>query len=282
MLLKNLKNKAMNISDTSALVLNWTSKDVLHSKAAQNYFDSLDLSGADSLFKKFDKKENFLQTQLLTNRKFFVRKCTVQFLEKCKNENVSGQVIILAAGIDPLSVEVASLYPHCIIFDVDKYVMSEKENYLNNTCPNIQFIECDITNIELLREALAKKGWNTTLPSLLVMEGITYYLHENDLRNVLTFFAGAVSGFVCDFGLNPEFVNEQNRAHGIETRRKIIESVGLEFMNCYDPDYYMNIVKQCGFKNLERVTMKHIQAERTGESTPFNCNEPAWVALVKS
>ena len=42
----------MILSDTSALVLNWTSKDVLHSQAVQDYFDSLDLSGADKLLKK--------------------------------------------------------------------------------------------------------------------------------------------------------------------------------------------------------------------------------------
>lgn len=272
----------MIISDTSALVLNWTSKNIWKSKHAQDYFDSLDLSAADPLFKRFDKKENFLQTQLLNNRKFFVRKCTVEFLEKCKSENVTGQVIILAAGIDPLSVEVASLYPNSIIFDVDKYAMNEKEKYLNNVCPNIRFIECDIINIELLKETLTAKGWNTDMPCILIMEGITYYLHENDLRNVLTFFAGAVTDFVCDFGLKPEFVNEQNRVHGVEIRRKIIESVGLEFMNCYDPHYYMSVLKQCGFKNSQRVTMKHIQTERTGESAPFDSDESAWVALVRS
>ncbi len=278
----NYKTTIMIISDTSALVLNWTSKNIWESKHAQDYFGSLNLSAADTLFKKFDKEENYLQTQVLNNRKFFVRKCAVEFLEKCKKENVTGQVIILAAGIDPLSVEVASLYPNCIVFDIDMYAMNEKEKYLNNVCPNIQFIECDITNIKLLKETLTQKGWNTDMPAILIMEGITYYLHENDLRNVLTFFASAVSGLVCDFGLKAEFVNEQNRAFGIEIRRKITEAVGLEFMHCYDPDYYMSLLKQCGFKNLQRVTMKNIQTERTGESDPFVGDEPAWVALVRS
>src|SRR6478609_5861684 len=102
----------MIISDTSALVLNWTSKDVWQSKNARDFFNNLDLSAADILYKKFDRHLDFVQSQSLTNRKFFIRKCAVEFLEQCKTENKTGQVIILAAGIDPLSVEIASLYPH--------------------------------------------------------------------------------------------------------------------------------------------------------------------------
>src|SRR5438034_148339 len=140
----------MILSDTSALVLNWTSKDVWQSKNARDYFNNLDLSAADVLYKGFDKQLDFVQSQSLTNRKFFVRKCVVEFLEQCKIKNVFGQVVILAAGIDALSVEIASLYPYSKVFDVDKYSMKEKEECLNGTCSNIKFLECDITNIELL------------------------------------------------------------------------------------------------------------------------------------
>src|SRR5215471_5461820 len=120
----------MTVSDTSALVLNWTSKDVWKSKNAQRYFSGLDLSSADTLLRSFDEAENFMNTQIVSNRKFFVRKRVVGFLEKCKKMNVPGQVINLAAGIDGLSVEIASLYPESTIFDVDKYLMNEKADYV--------------------------------------------------------------------------------------------------------------------------------------------------------
>lgn len=204
----------MIISDTSALVLNWTSKNVWKSKNAQDYLSGLDLSAADILHKKFDEEENYLQTQLLSNRKFFVRKYAVEFLEKCKKENIHAQVIILAAGIDPLSVEIASLYPESKVFDVDKYSMSKKEKYLDNVCANIRFIECDITNIEMLKKILTEKGWNENEKCILIMEGITYYLYENDLRNILSFFAGRVSGLVCDFGIKAACVNKKDRFFG--------------------------------------------------------------------
>ena len=272
----------MIIADTSALVLNWTSKDIWKSKNAQDYFAGLDLSAADILFQTFNEREKFMHTQAVSNRKFFVRKCAVEFLERCKSEHVTGQVVILAAGIAPLSVEIASLYPESRVFDVDKYLMNDKERYLNNVCRNINFIECDVTDIELLKEKLTERGWSNGLPGLLIMEGITYYLMENDLRTVLTFFAGNNCKLVCDFWLKPECVNEANRVYGVEVFRIVQESIGLEFLTFYKPDYYMSLVKLCGFKHPKRFTMGDIQMERTGEKTPFDYDEPGWAALVRN
>jgi hypothetical protein len=78
----------MIISDTSALVLNWTSKDIWNSKNARDYFAGLDLNPADNLLQMFDKQENFMHTQTVSNRIFFIRKCAVEFLEQCRSENV--------------------------------------------------------------------------------------------------------------------------------------------------------------------------------------------------
>jgi len=121
----------MIISDTSALVLNWSAPDIWKSQNARDYFNRLNLSAADNLLKLFDEKENFMHTQAVSNRKFFVRKCAVEFLEK----NKDGQVVILAAGIAPLSVDLASLFPESTIFDIDKYLMRDKENFLTASAP---------------------------------------------------------------------------------------------------------------------------------------------------
>jgi O-methyltransferase involved in polyketide biosynthesis len=272
----------MIISDTSALVLNWTLKDIWKSEGARAYFTGLDLRAADPLFKKFGDEENFIQTHLLSNRKFFVRKCAVEFAEECKAKHITAQVIILAAGIDPLSVEIASLYPNSIIFDVDKYQMKEKRNCLHEY-DNIRFIECDITDIEFLKLRLVLKGWNRNRPTMLIMEGIMYYLTEDDIKKVLTSLSQYVSLFVCDIGLQPEFVNKKYRAHGVETRKKIMETVGLDFMNCFEPHQFIQIVKQSGFDSVQMVMVGDIQEERTGKRIPFDSEEPsAWVTMIKA
>ena len=181
----------MLISATSALVLNWTSKDIWKSKNARDYVESLDLSEGESLLNMYSDQQKHMQTQSVTNRKYFVRKTTVEFL----NENTKGQVIILAAGIAPLSVEVASLFPESMVFDIDKYSMKDKEKHLNNICPNIKFMESDITDTEFLETVLIKNGWDPEKPSILVMEGITYYLLEKELKNILLFLQITMPGW---------------------------------------------------------------------------------------
>lgn len=266
----------MIISDTSALVLNWTAPDIWKSQNAQNYFTRLDLSSAENLLKLFDDKENYMHTQAVSNRKFFVRKCAVEFLE----HNKDGQVIILAAGIAPLSVELASLFPEAAIFDIDKYLMKDKEKFLDGLCPSIRFIECDIANIELLHQSLFDNEWNNAHPTILITEGIIYYLKEEDFKNILKFFAPSNSSFACDFGITPELIDEGNRIFGTEVFRKIKDSVGLDFVNFYDPDYFLKLLGSLGYKLPLRYTMRDIQTERTGSPEPFISENPEWITCV--
>lgn len=266
----------MIISDTSALVLNWTSPDIWKSQNAIDYFNRLDLSSGDTLLSLFDVTEHYMHFQAVSNRKYFVRKCAVEFLEK----NKDGQVVILAAGIAPLSVELASLYPESIVFDIDKYLMKDKEKFLNGVCPNIKFIECDITNIDVLHESLVQNEWNNVRPTILIMEGIIYYLQQIDLINILKFFAPGNSAFACDFGVTPELIDERNRIFGTEVFRKIKDSVGLNIVNFYDPDYFLKLLSANGYKLPIRYTMKDIQIERTGKPEPFDFENPEWITCV--
>ena len=272
----------MLISATSALVLNWTSIEIWQTKNARDYFNSLDLSEGRLLYNAFDGLENYMLTQAITNRKYFVRNNTIEFLKALEHEDKNGQVIVLAAGIAPLSAEIASLFPKTTVFDIDKYAMPEKEKYLKNICPNIKFIECDITNIHLLKTKLAKYGWEPEIPTIVVIEGIIYYLLETDLRNILFFFASNQTRLIADFVLKPEYVHVKNRRFGVDVFGKISEMVGLEFLNFYEPDYFMALVKECGFKNPKRFKMDEIQLERTGQKDPFDFAEPAWVSMVKN
>ena len=271
----------MIISDTSALVLNFTSPDIWKSKNARVYFDKLDLSSADDLLKMFDEEELYMQTQLVSNRKYFVRKKIIEFLEKNNSQNHSAQVIILAAGIAPLSVEIASLFPTCKVFDIDKYQMQDKNKFLDNLCPNIQFIEVDITDLQGLTTKLTALGWNEHEPSLLVMEGIIYYISENDLKSIFNKFA-PVAGLIGDFCLKPEWVNEKTRKFGVDVFRKIKETTGVEYTNFYDPLHFTGLLKKCGFSNPEIITMNLIQFERTGKLAPFNNDDSGWIILISS
>jgi hypothetical protein len=276
------KSRLMLISATSALVLFWTSPDIWSTDNARKYFEQLDLSEGKPLYDAFEPLENYMLTEGISNRKYFVRKHVLAFLAESEKENKNGQVIVLAAGIAPLSAEIATLFPKCTVFDVDKYAMPEKEKYLKKVCRNIEFIACDITRLDLLKIKLMQSGWDVGAPTIVVIEGIIYYLTEEDLKKILVFFAGQYARLILDFVLKPECVNEKNRRFGVIAFDKIREWVGLEFLNFYEPDYFMTMVETCGFKNAKRYIMDGIQLERTGKKDPFDFKEPSWVSMVKN
>jgi len=155
----------MKISATSTLVLNWTDSNLWQSRETVNYNQQLDLSEGEPLFKLFSEEETFMHTQAVSGRKYFMKKRVLGFLEELRNQGESGQVIILAAGLAPLSVEIASLFPTCRVFDVDKFLMDEKKELINGKPSNIEFIECDITDLTVFRDKLLNHNFQLDKPT---------------------------------------------------------------------------------------------------------------------
>lgn len=276
----------IEISATSALVLNWTNNNIWKSTEVSEYMDSIDLSEGNTILKLFSDEENYMHTQSVTNRKYFMRQSAVSFLEQCKAKKINAQVIILAAGIAPLSIELASLFPHAAIFDVDKFLMQEKEidikKMFKDRLRNIHFVKSDITNIAELESRLLKAGWKPEEQTLLIMEGITYYLKEVDLKYILEYFFNKNTSLACDFLLNYDDIHESNRKFGLDVFGKIKESVGLDFVESYAPEYFMNLLSEIGYKDPERVQMTEVQKERTGWPEPYRNPESGWITLVKA
>jgi hypothetical protein len=86
---------------------------------------------------------------------------------------------------------------------------------------------------------------------------------------------------ICD---QSEILREKphNRIFGVDVFRKIQESIGLDFVNFYDPVYFMTLLEECGFKTAVRFTMDLVQFERTGQKAPFDFDEPGWITMVKN
>jgi O-methyltransferase involved in polyketide biosynthesis len=129
---------------------------------------------------------------------------------------------------------------------------------------------------------LLKQGWETENPTILIMEGITYYLLEQDLKNILIYFSKHHAKLIADFGIKPECINEKNRIFGVEAFRKIVDWVGLDFVNFYEPGYFLKLIETCGFKNPMKYNLDEIQMERLGRKDPFDFEESGWISMVAS
>jgi O-methyltransferase involved in polyketide biosynthesis len=267
----------VSISATSALVLNWTDEKIWQSNLAAEYMRDLDLSEGQSLLERFSTEENLMHTQTVSCRKFFVRKTVCDFLERLQREGKSGQVVILAAGLAPLSVEIANLFPASAVFDVDIHNMREKQELLGGRASNIAFCECDITDIEKLDSALAGEGFRKGEPTIAVLEGILYYLTPDALRNILKYLSENQAAVVGEFGLKPELVNKDTRVHLLDVFAKIQEQVKLDFVTFYSEESINGLFRDAGFGSVTLNNFQAIQKERTGDEFPFMFPESSWI-----
>lgn len=270
----------MKISATSALVLNWTENKLWQSAEALAYDARLDLSEGKPLLNLFSEHENFMHTQIVSSRKFFVRNKVIAFLNDLQRQNKQGQVLILAAGLAPLSLEIAALFPTNRIFDVDKYHMPEKEKLVDGMPANISFIECDITDVSKLNELLQKEGFRPDEPTIAVLEGITYYLTDAALRGILLYLSGNKTVVVGEFGLKPELVNEKTRFHQEDVFSKIKQQVKLDFITYYSDEEIKGLLESAGYKSIEFTNFQLIQAERTGNEFPFSSPNSSWIKAI--
>lgn len=270
----------MKISATSALVLNWTDHTLWETPEALSYTNQLDLSEGARLFGLFSEEENFMHLQSVSGRKFFMKKRVLGFLEVQNEIHKKGQVIVLAAGLAPLSVEIGSLFSSCRIFDVDKYLMDDKKILVNSRPPNIEFIDCDILNLNMLKEKLVSHKFDKEIPTIAVLEGIVYYLPVEDLMKIMRFLKQYDIAFVCDICLKPELVNEKTRLFLTEVFRKIKEEINLEFINFYSTEEITGMLKAAGYQKVSITNMQQIQEERTGEAFPFTEENSCWVMNI--
>lgn len=150
----------IHISGTSALVLLWGGKEAYKSKLAQKYLEQIDLSSGHELFNECNKVwEHY--NEIIRNRKFGV----FNFVESILTDNQEYQVIILAAGIAPLSLDIIEKFPQTKVFDVDIENMPMKKKLFEVVAEGsfenrIQFIQSDITNKDVLIESLTNHGWD--------------------------------------------------------------------------------------------------------------------------
>ena len=104
------------------------------------------------------------------------------------------QVVCLGAGMDSRPYRLA--LPLVDWFEIDVAEICElKESLLANAPPELparvtvrrlERIALDLgAELELLEDALASRGWDSTAATLFVIEGVCYYLSEPELRSLL-------------------------------------------------------------------------------------------------
>lgn len=91
------------------------------------------------------------------------------------------QVLVLGAGLDPLSLYLLEQYPGRIsrILEVDNgYIEEKKKIYteiLHIAAP-LHFLQCDLTDTTLLESMLKQAGYVPEEPAIIIFEGVLHYI----------------------------------------------------------------------------------------------------------
>ena len=174
-------NPANQIADTSALVLLWCGAEIYDSSAVQRYAQMLDLSRGEELFAICNDIWPHYES-VIRFRKICIQKEAKSIL----SQGDIRQVIIPGAGFSMLGVELVDLFPNIKVYELDAYQMQEKQAIVNNVFASTDRELCcmtvDVRETEECCKSLAAAGWDSHEPSLMIIEGLTYYLTKESVR----------------------------------------------------------------------------------------------------
>jgi len=273
-MIKNNLKKISNLSDTSALVLLWVQQGCYKSRKAQQYLSRLDLSAGQDLYERCIQIWPHYH-EVIRNRKYGV----FHLIEDTLNENQDiHQVVIAGAGLDALGIEAIERYPDIKIFEIDKDNMDFKSSLFSNLSsppnPNIHFIEVDLCDTPRVDRVLTDHGWNRKQPTLLICEGISYYLSQHIVGRLMASLMP--SRTIFEFLKREEDLTFERAMIARQIFSVILDACNLSEIVRYN---YRDIQASFEMSVLERCSLMRLEHMRTGSNTFFPTEESGWIEV---
>ena len=270
---------AGRLSDTSAFVTLLAGREVHTSPASLKYLDMLDLSPGKGLMRRCSGVWPHLD-QLVKNRK----ECILNETLECISGGIK-QVVILGSGIDTLSLEIVSRTEDTVVYELDADNLDAKRRLLREVAPDAaDRIRCVTADLGQPAEAVARAaavGWRSSIPSVVVLEGISYYLREHSLWDIIRRFgAGAGNCTILEYMVSAAHI-EPERAHIPDDVFCTIQKYMASPLEISRLDYahIREMVTRIGGRVVRRHTMHSIERRRTGTNQHFPTEQSGWIEV---
>lgn len=268
------------LSDTSAFVTLLAGDDIHTSAYSSRYRAMLDLSAGRDLLRRCTEVWPHLN-ELVKNRK----KCILDETLRCIRAGTE-QVIILGSGLDPLSLEIVFRMENVRVYEVDAEQMDTKTALVEKVAPEaagrIACVTADLARPPEVVRKVAVAGWDGSVPSVLVVEGISYYLRQPDLWAIVSLFGEASPNDVLLEYMVPRDMIIPERAHIPDGVFGIIRQ-GLDgplAIARFGHDAVRRRAEKIGGLVVRRHTMRSIELSRTGANRYFPTDESGWVEVA--
>ena len=278
-------NGAMNaIYDTSSLVLLWSDGVIHTSKMSKKFLSLLDLDSGRQLLSQCNEVWPHYD-QVIKNRK----KCILEsVLESIIVKEIS-QVVIFGSGMDALSLEIVSCAKNVTVYEVDIAQMNLKENIIkqiDSTLNNsIKCIGSDITKTSKAIQEIKQNGWDCTKPSIIVFEGISYFLTEKNLWDLVSEFSTSNQANILLLEyLIPEEEISKDRVHIQDHVFGAIQmhvSSGKSQITRYNTNKIKLHLEKIHGEIIQHYTLKDMEKSRTGQNAHFQTSQSGWIEICQ-
>lgn len=173
----------------SMAVMIWARGEATPSAGARRYVGAINTDGGRGMVERCEGIWPHYG-EVIRNRKHHIAWLAMRYLRGGR----IGQAVILGAGLDPLSVEIAARTGCAVVsYEIDRNAARLKARMVAEASPGaagcIRHVRADLSRgPEQVAGALAGRGWRADMPSLVVAEGISYYLPKRALRGLLGLF----------------------------------------------------------------------------------------------
>ena len=266
------------LSATSALVLLWTKGEIHTSNISSQYLKVLKLKEGEKLLSKCDQVWPFY-SEVIKNRK----QCILDIVRNSIKKNQIKQIVILGAGMDPLSLEIVDENKNVKIFEIDYSNTSVKQKIIEDIDydlrNSIKLINGDLTKPKIILKNLLKFGWNKKNRTLVIAEGISYYLSENSLWNVFKIFEteNNRNQLVMEYLVPHEDISKRRAIIPDQIFYMISTDMELLSITRYDVNKIKKRLKDLNGKIVKSYTMKEMEKNRTGKNYHFRRAKSGWI-----
>ncbi len=171
------------LADTSALVLLWCGHEIYRTGAVKQYCRKLDLKNGIELLRRcnaiWPEYGNVIR---------YRKTCIAETAASLLMSGTIRQVVIPAAGFSMLGIELAAMFSGLQVFELDRDGMPVKQEITRDlryaADSSLHCIAADICDCGQVERLLMDAGWKRNEPTLLVIEGISYYLHKRTSRTL--------------------------------------------------------------------------------------------------
>ncbi|RQD80677.1 MAG: hypothetical protein D5R96_08410 [Methanocalculus sp. MSAO_Arc2] len=270
------------VSDTAALVMLWARSYYEEVPLIRRYMEQLDLKVGIPLLERYNLVCPWY-SEVIVNRKHFIKNAVLSLVGKSNRKTV---IANLGAGFSPLAIELLDrLSPDLLFMELDLENTRVKEQLYREIAPersvSITCTTVDITDTRSLITTL-KKGCGTsgTTRLIVVMEGLTYYIGRQQMKQV----AAALTGSFLDLAIVFEHlkpcssISSKRRHIPYDIFSHVRDYTGCREMTTYTRDQIEELFGP-GFP-VEYTDMDQMEQRRNGTQTYFPTPEDGWLSVA--